>query len=124
LDVQVGSGEFTYLVLDEWGKGCLLAGQSSATSVELQVDNEDRVYVFNRSETSHGRLRSLWKLSRFVGERGCFRTLMASIRTDNTIFCTITAIHTVSAVHARRKVLLEIGVPGKAFTVMSGEPFS
>ena len=121
-DVIVGSGDYRYRIVTDWAK--LPPGWDFKNAAAVVVDKADRVYVFNRSEhpmmifDRDGNLLSTW------GEGVCPRAHGLSLGPDETIYCTDDGDQTVRKCTLDGKILLEIGIPGKAAPEMSGLPFN
>lgn len=117
----VGSGEFRYQIVDDWGR--LPSGWSLSDVAAVAVDSKDRVYVFNRGEhpmivfDSEGNFLTSW------GEGIFHRPHGLHMGPDDTIYCTDDGDHTVRRCTLDGKVILEIGVPGMPAPYMSGNPF-
>ncbi len=118
----VGSGNYTYEVVADWAK--LPAGWRLDDVAAVAVDRADRVHVFNRGERPmltfdrDGNLLNAW------GERLFKRAHGLHIGPDDALYCTDDGDHTVRKCTPEGKVLLEIGIPGRASGFMSGEPFN
>ncbi|HEX6442646.1 MAG TPA: peptidyl-alpha-hydroxyglycine alpha-amidating lyase family protein, partial [Stellaceae bacterium] len=118
----VGGGDYTYRIEADWAK--LPSGWSFKDVAAVAVDRQDRVYVFNRGEhpmlvfDREGNLLNCW------GERLFHRAHGLHIGPDETLYCTDDGDHTVRQCTLDGKVLLEIGIPGRASEFMSGEPFN
>jgi hypothetical protein len=119
---HVGSGRFTYRVAEGWG--ALPDGWVLGDVAAVGVDRWDRVYAFNRSEhpmvvfDREGNFQKSWGEDVFARAHG------VHMGADDTIYCTDDGDHTVRKCTLDGKVLLEIGLPGKAAPYMSGEPFN
>jgi streptogramin lyase len=118
----VGQGEFTYRVVADWAK--LPAGWSFRDVAAVAVDRGDRVHVFSRGDhpmmtfDRDGNLLNAW------GERLFKRPHGLHIGPDDALYCTDDGDHTVRKCTLEGKVLLELGIPGRAAKFMSGEPFN
>ena len=119
--VTLGTGEFRYDVVEDWGK--LPDGWTLRDAAAVAVDSKDRVYVFNRSEHPMMVFDREGNFLRSWGE-GLFRNAHGiHVGPDQTLYCTDDGDHTVRKCTLEGKVLLEIGIPGKPSPYMSGEPF-
>ncbi|MCH8185114.1 MAG: hypothetical protein IH862_03295 [Chloroflexi bacterium] len=120
--VKLGSGRFTYQVDVGWEK--LPPGYSWTDAAAVATDSKDRVYVFNRGDhpmivfDSDGNFLSSWGEDVFTRAHGITRG------PDDTLYCTDDGDHTVRQCTLDGKVLMTIGVPGKAAPLYSGEPFN
>jgi DNA-binding beta-propeller fold protein YncE len=121
-DGIVGSGGYTYKVVENWAK--LPAGWEFQDVAVVACDAQDRVYVFNRGEhpmivfDRDGNMLSAW------GENLFHRAHGLHVAADQTLYCTDDGDHTVRKCTLDGKVLLEIGIPGRPSAFMSGEPFN
>ena len=121
MNETVGSGEFTYRVVDDWAK--LPAGWKLADVGGVGVDSRDNVYVFHRGEhplivfDRDGHYVRSWGDGLFTRPHG------VHMGPDDTIYLTDDGGHTVRKCTLDGKVLLTIGVPGEAAPFMSNEPF-
>src|SRR5215472_1810417 len=119
--VQLGKGEYTFEVHENWAKVPeeITLGDCAAVG----VDRQNRVYAFNRGEhpvavfDAEGNLLRTWGEGVFRRPHGVF------MAPDETIWLTDDGDHTVRQCTLDGKVLLTIGVPGKPAPYMSGEPF-
>jgi hypothetical protein len=120
--VIVGSGEYTYRVIEGWGK--LPPGWRFGDVAAVGVDRHDRVYAFNRGEhpmcvfDRDGNFLKSW------GEGVFRRAHGVHMGPDDTIYLTDDGDHTVRKCTLDGKVLLEIGIPGRPAPFMSGQPFN
>jgi DNA-binding beta-propeller fold protein YncE len=114
-------GGFCFLLVPGWGQ--LPDGWSLGEAAGVGVDSADNVYVFNRGEhpmvvfDRDGCFLRSWGEGTFVKPHGIH------IGRDGAIYCTDDGDHSVRKCDPFGKVLLTIGVPGKASPVMSGRPF-
>ena len=89
----------------------------------LAVDAEDNLFLFNRGKDPIivldplGNFKTAWGANLFQNPHG------AHIGPDNCIYLTDSGDHTVRKFTLDGKFLLEIGIPGKPASFMSGEPF-
>jgi hypothetical protein len=122
VSVVLGSGEYTYRAHDgQWGD--LPEGWELVDVAGVAVDDEDRVFVFNRGEhpvivlDRDGRFLGSWGEGIFTRAHGIHRG------PDGNLYLTDEGDHTVRACTPDGEVLLEIGVPGRPAGFMTGEPF-
>jgi len=122
MTVEVGTGSFTYRVVADWAK--LPDGWSFRDVAAVGVDSKDRVYVFNRGEhpmivfDRDGNFLSSW------GEGVFSRAHGLHMGPDESLYLTDDGDHTVRKCTLDGKVLLTIGLPGKAAPFMSLRPFN
>ena len=122
MSVVLGSGEFTYRLVENWEK--LPAGYEFGDVAAVAVDEQDRVYVFNRGPhpmcvfDRDGNFLTSWGEDLFHHAHGLH------MGPDETLYCTDDGDHTVRRCTLSGKVLLEIGVPGRPCAFMSGAPFN
>jgi hypothetical protein len=117
----LGSGEYTYRVVEGWGN--LPHGWRFGDVAAVGVDKQDRVYCFNRGEhpmivfDRDGNFLRSWGEGLFPRAHGLH------MAPDETIYLTDDGDHSVRQCTLDGKVLLEIGIPGKPAPFMSNEPF-
>ena len=122
MSVVLGSGEFTYRLVENWEK--LPQGYEFGDVAAVAVDKQDRVYVFNRGAhpmcvfDRDGNFLTSWGEDVFHHAHGLH------IGPDETLYCTDDGDHTVRQCTLSGKVLLEIGIPGRPSGFMSGTPFN
>lgn len=121
MSVIVGEGDFRYRVAEGWGR--LPDGWSFREVASVGVDRKDQVYVFSRGEHPMTVFDRDGNFLRSWGETTFKRAHGIHMGPDDTIYCTDEGDHTVRKCTLDGKVLLEIGLPGKAAPYMSGEPF-
>ncbi|MGH7059018.1 MAG: hypothetical protein ACREFH_01425, partial [Stellaceae bacterium] len=121
--VVLGTEGYRYEVLDGWAK--LPPGMEfNADVAAVGVDGNDNVYAFNRGKhpmcvfDRDGNLLRTWGEGLFPRPHGVF------MAPDGTIWLTDDGDHSARQCTLDGKVLLTIGVPGKAAPYMSGEPFN
>ena len=120
--VRVGSGEFTYDVVEGFEK--LPPGYSWTDAAAVAVDSRDRVYVFNRGEhpmivlDREGNFLNSWGEGVFPRAHG------VTIGPDDTLYCADDGDHTVRQCTLDGEVLMTIGVPGKPAAYQGGDPFN
>ena len=117
----LGTGAFTYDVLDGWGQ--LPDGWSLTEVAAVGVDSSDNVFVFNRGAHPMVVFDRAGRFLRSWGEGVFSRPHGIQMLPDGTMFCTDDGDHTVRHCTADGKVLMQIGVPGKPAPFMSGQPF-
>src|SRR5271163_881262 len=119
--VQLGSGQFTFAVREDWAKAPdeIVLGDVAAVG----VDRHDRVYAFNRGEHPVAVFDAQGNFLRSWGEGVFTRAHGVHMGPDDTIWLTDDGDHTVRHCTLEGKVLMTLGVPGKPAPYMSGEPF-
>ena len=121
-EVLLGSGKFTYRVVQDWAK--LPAGWSLGDVAAVAVDREDRVYAFTRTEhpvivfDRNGGFLGSWGEGLFRRAHG------AHIGNDDMIYLTDDGDHTVRKCTLEGKVLLVLGIPNEPAPYMSMKPFN
>jgi len=102
-----GSGEFSYELVDGWAR--LPEGQSFYDVCGIAIDDQDRVYILNRSNhpvmvfDRSGDLKSQW------GEGYFGRAHGSCIGSDASIYCTDDQSHTVTKFDLEGNVLMVLG---------------
>jgi hypothetical protein len=119
MGVTVGSGEFKYEVVEGWGK--LPEGWTFKEVAAVAVDQKDQVYCFTRGAHPVITFDRDGNFLRSWGEGVFKRAHGAAMGPGETIFLTDDGDHTVRKCTLDGKVLLTLGVPGKAAD-QSGEP--
>ncbi len=120
--VTLGTGNYTYEVVENWAK--LPDGWGFKEVAAVGVDANDNVYAFNRGAhpmmvfDRHGNFLRSWGEGIFPRAHG----ITAS--PDGTLFCTDDGDHTVRKCTLDGKVLFTLGMSGKPAPFMSGEPFN
>ena len=119
--VQLGSGEYTFEVDENWAKVPeeITLGDCAAVG----VDRQNRVYAFNRGEHPVAVFDAEGNLLRSWGEGVFHRPHGVHMGPDDTIWLTDDGDHTVRKCTLEGKVLMTLGVPGEPKPYMSGEPF-
>ncbi len=122
MSVTMGSGDFTYQPAEGWGEWP--EGWDKGDVAAVGVDRWDNVYAFNRGPHPMVVFDRDGKFLRSWGE-GVFRNAHGvHMGPDDTIYLTDDGDHSVRKCTLDGKVLLTIGIPGKATAYMSGEPFN
>ena len=122
MSVTMGSGDFAYQPAEGWGEWP--EGWDKGDAAAVGVDRWDNVYAFNRGPHPMVVFDRDGKFLRSWGE-GVFRNAHGvHMGPDDTIYLTDDGDHTVRKCTLDGKVLLTIGIPGKASAYMSGEPFN
>jgi len=105
--MRVGSGDFIYEVIHDWGQ--LPAGWSFGSVPNGACDSQGRVYVFSRSEhpviifDSEGHFLGSWGEGVFSRPHGIL------ITPDDMVYCTDDKDHTVRKCTIDGKVLMTLG---------------
>jgi DNA-binding beta-propeller fold protein YncE len=122
MSVVLGSGGHRYRVVENWAK--LPDGWDLRDVAAVAVDSRDRVYVFNRGAhpmvvlDRDGNFITSW------GEGLFHRAHGLHIAADEHLYCTDDGDHTVRKCTLDGKILMTLGVPGKAAPYQGGEPFN
>jgi hypothetical protein len=117
----VGSGDFTYRVVENWAK--LPDGWTLGDVGGIGIDSRDQVYVFHRGPhplivfDRDGNFLRAWGDTLFPRAHG------VHMGPDDTIYLTDDGAHAVWKCTLDGKVLLTIGIPGQPAPLMSGTPF-
>ncbi len=122
MSVILGSGDYTYRVLEDWAK--LPDGWVFGDVAAVGVDRQDRVYAFNRGPHPMVVFDCAGNFLKSWGENIFTRAHGIHMGPDDTIYCTDDGDHTVRKCTLDGKVLLEIGIPNRPKPFMSGEPFN
>jgi DNA-binding beta-propeller fold protein YncE len=119
--VQLGSGEYTFEVNENWAKVPeeITLGDCAAVG----VDRQNRVYAFNRGEHPVAVFDGEGNPLRTWGEGVFHRPHGVHMGPDDTIYLTDDGDHTVRKCTLDGKVLMTLGIPGEPKPFMSGEPF-
>lgn len=121
MTTKIGFGQFTYEVKLDWAK--LPKGWSFLEVVDVAVDHEDRVYVFNRGKhplmifDRDGNLLNTWGEGLFQRPHGL------TIGPENTLYLVDDGAHVVYQFTQEGKLLMTLGTPGRGSGFMSGKPF-
>src|ERR1700751_3381195 len=119
--VQLGSGEYTFEVDENWAKVPeeITLGDCAAVG----VDRHNRVYAFNRGEHPVAVFDGEGNPLRTWGEGVFHRPHGVHMGPDDTIYLTDDGDHAVRKCTLDGKVLMTLGIPGEPKPFMSGEPF-
>jgi DNA-binding beta-propeller fold protein YncE len=118
--VAVGSGKFTYHVVEGWGT--LPAGWQFTQVAGVAVDSQDKVYVFNRSPhpviifDRDGRFLGSWGEGHFKTAHGI------CIGPDGNVYLADSADHTVKKFSLDGRLLTTLGTKDKP--AEGGKPFN
>ena len=122
MSITMGSGDFTYQPAEGWGEWP--EGWDEGDVAAVGVDRWDNVYAFNRGPHPMVVFDRDGKFLRSWGEDVFHRAHGVQMGPDDTIYLTDDGDHTVRKCTLDGKVLMTIGIPGKASAYMSGEPFN
>ena len=121
--VVLGEGDFRYEVSgQDWGN--LPEGWTYKEATSVDVDPNDRVYVFNRGTCpmiifdSEGNIVDTWGEGVFANPHA------VTIAPDGNVFCVDNGDSTVRKFTADGKLLMTLGVAHQPAPKMSGKPFS
>ena len=121
--VVLGEGDFRYEVSgQDWGN--LPDGWTYKEATSVDVDPNDRVYVFNRGTCpmiifdSEGNIVDTWGEGVFANPHA------VTIAPDGNVFCVDNGDSTVRKFTADGKLLMTLGVAHQPAPKMSGKPFS
>jgi DNA-binding beta-propeller fold protein YncE len=118
----LGSSEHTYRELEDWAK--LPEGWAFVDAVDVAVDSQDRVYVFNRGEhpvivfERDGSFITSWGEGLFARAHGL------TVAPDETLYCVDDRNHAIYRCTLDGEVLATIGNPGRPASPHSGAPFN
>ena len=110
--VSVGSGKFQFQVVPDWGR--FPPGYESDDIAAVTTDAAGRVYVFNRGQhpvvifDGEGQFLGSWGEGQFVHAHSI------QIGPDDSLYCTDDCDHTVRKYTADGRLLMKLGVSGKA----------
>ena len=120
---ELGEGSFKYTVAgDNWG--VLPEGWVYREATAVAVDQEDRVYVFNRGTCpmlvfdTDGNLIDSWGQGIFKSPHG------VSVTPDGNLFCVDNGDSTVRLFTPGGELLMTLGEPNNPAPRMSSKPFS
>ncbi len=122
MTATMGEGEYVYRAVDGWAKWP--DGYDIGDVAAVGVDRHDNVYAFNRGPHPMVVFDKDGNFLRSWGETVFSRAHGVHVAADDTIWLTDDGDHTVRQCSFDGKVLLTIGLPGKAAPYMSGEPFN
>ena len=122
MSVILGSGEYRYEVIENWGK--LPDGWTFKEVAAVGVDKTDNVYCFTRGQHPVIVFDKDGNFLRSWGEGVCKRAHGVTMAPDDTIFLTDDGDHTVRKCTLDGKVLMTLGIPGKPSAYQKGEPFN
>ena len=112
MTVTMGEGEYKYEPAEGWMK--LPPGWVTKDVAAVGVDRWDNVYAFNRGEHPMIVFDRDGNFLRSWGEGVFSRAHGVHLGPDDSIYCTDDGDHTMRKCTLEGKVLLEIGIPGKA----------
>ncbi len=116
-----GEGEYRYEIDNDWAD---VPDEMAWREVgSVAVDDQDRVYVFNRGPHPMLVFDRMGNLLRSWGEGTFTRAHGAYLAPDETLYLTDDGDHTVRRCTLDGKVLMTLGIPGKPSPYMSQEPF-
>ncbi len=119
---SLGSGEYGYKELTDWAQ--LPEGWNFHEVVDVVVDSNDRVYVFNRGEhpvmvfERDGSFVTSWGEELFVRPHGL------TLGPDGALYCVDDKGHCVRKCTLDGRELMVIGTPGGGAPIHSGRPFN
>jgi len=119
---MLGSGEYVYEERSDWAK--LPEGWSFKEVVDVAVDAQDRVYVFNRGEhpmivfEPDGTFIASWGEGMFGRPHG------VAMGPNGALYCADDVAHCIYKCSLAGEVLMTIGTPGQPAPAGSNEPFN
>jgi DNA-binding beta-propeller fold protein YncE len=119
---MLGSREYVYEELANWPK--LPEGWRLKEVVDIAVDAQDRVYVFNRGAhpmivfEPDGSFVTAWGEGLFTRPHG------VTLGPDGALWCVDDNGHNIRKCSLDGQVLMTIGTPGKGAPPFSGKPFN
>lgn len=122
----LGEGDYTYEELEEWGE--LPEGWEFRDVVDVVVDRDDRVYVFNRGGhpvivfEADGSFVTSWGDELFTRPHGL--TLVDDAEGGQVLWCVDDMGHWVGKFSLQGELLHEIGTRDQGTRKRSGEPFN
>lgn len=122
----LGSGEYVYEELADWAQ--LPDGWTFREVVDVAVDAQDRVYVFNRGEhplivfEADGRFVQAWGEGLFTRPHGL--TLLSDDDEGEILYCVDDDGHWVGKFTLDGTLLMQIGTRGEGAPRRSGRPFN
>ena len=123
MSTTLGSGDFRYEAQDGWAQ--LPDGMTFKEVAAVGVDTHDNVYCFTRGDhpmivfDKDGGFLRTWGEGVFARAHG-----VTMGQDGDTIFCTDDGDHTVRKCTLDGKVLMTLGIPGKAAEFQKGDPFN
>ena len=121
MTTTVGTGEYTYAVVENWAR--LPPGWSFKEIGSVGVDRNDNVYVFNRGEHPMIVFDRAGNFLRSWGEGMFPRAHGLHMGPDDTVWLTDDGDHSVKQCTLDGKLLMTLGIPGRPSAYMSGLPF-
>lgn len=118
----VGEGEYRYRVFMDWAK--LPAGWSLGEVADIDVDDEDRVYVFNRGAHPVIVFDRDGNFLRSFGEGQITNAHSVLLAPDDTVFLTDDIGHVVHKCDRNGKIIFSIGTRDRPAPFMSNRPFN
>ena len=122
MTTALGSGTFTFEVVEGWAK--LPQGWSFKECPDVAVDSKDRVYAFTRGEHGvivfdrDGNFLSSWGEGVFGNAHGI------CIGPDDTVYCVDNGDHTVRKFSTAGELLMTLGTKDQPAPRFSGEAFN
>ena len=116
------SGDFAFRVQAGWAK--LPEAWSFFEVVDVEVDSEDRVYVFCRGEhpllvfDKNGNFLYSWGEGFFTRPHGM------TIAPDGSLYCVDDMAHAVYKFSQDKQLIFTLGTPGQGAPFHGGEPFN
>jgi hypothetical protein len=121
MTITVGTGEYSYEVVEDWAK---LPPEWTFKEIgAVGVDRQDNVYVFNRGAhpmivfDRDGNFLRSWGEGMFPRAHGL------QMGPDDTIWLTDDGDHSVKQCALDGRLLMTLGIPGRPSAYMSGLPF-
>lgn len=122
MNTLLGDGDFVYEELASWAK--LPDGVDFFEAVDVDVDQQDRVYVFTRGEhpmvvlEADGTFVTSWGQGLFERPHG------VTVATDGTLYCADDNGHWIGQFTPEGELLRSIGRRGQGAPYQSGDPFN
>jgi DNA-binding beta-propeller fold protein YncE len=117
----VGSGDFRFGEVEGWGR--LPEGWSYGEAAAVAVDDQDRVYVFNRGDHPMIVFDRDGNFLRSWGEGIFTRAHGLHFAADGHLYCTDNGDHTLRKCTPEGRVVTTLGIAGRPAPAMSGRPF-
>ncbi|MEM7126196.1 MAG: peptidyl-alpha-hydroxyglycine alpha-amidating lyase family protein [Chloroflexota bacterium] len=117
----LGDGDFVYEELASWAQ--LPDGWTFFETVDVAVDQQDRVYVFSRGEhpmtvfEADGTFVTSWGYGQFTRPHG------VTIASDGTLYCVDDDGHWIGQFTPEGELLAAFGTRDKGAAYQSGDPF-